>query len=132
MSEQAPDVAIQRAYYAGGSHTLDPAEGVRGSHDFPIAQLKGYLDLWATLEAPTTLWTKYGVRSWEYTNIGGLSSGGTGPTTADQALIPDNIKKARYNLYLVFHDGSYGVHNANHTIDLLDAAETWIVQELNP
>lgn len=97
-----------------------------------IAQLKGYLDLWATLEAPTALWSKYGVRSWEYTTIGGLSSGGSGPTTAEQALIPDKIKKARYNIYLVFHDGSYGVHNANHTIDLLDAAEQWIVQELNP
>lgn len=97
-----------------------------------IAQIKGYLDLWATEESPTALWTKYGVRSWEYTTIGGLSSGGSGPTTADQALIPENIKKARYNLYIVFHDGSYGVHNPRHTIGLLDAAETWIAEEFNP
>lgn len=96
-----------------------------------ISQIKGYLDLWATINAPSALWNKYGVRSWEYTTIGGLSSGGTGPTTAEQALIPDTIKRARYNLYLVFHDGSYGIHNPNHVIDLLDAAEAWIEEEFN-
>ena len=26
-------------------------------------------------------------------------------------LIPDNIQKARFNLYLVLYDGSLGVHN---------------------
>ena len=43
MSDLPPDTALQRAYYASGAHTLDPVEGIAGSHDLPIALLKGYL-----------------------------------------------------------------------------------------
>jgi hypothetical protein len=45
-------------------------------------------------------------------------------------LVPDNIKKARFNLYLVLYDGSYGVHNPAYSQLLLDAAEDWVAQEL--
>ena len=91
---------------------------------------KGQLDEWAATKAPASLWTKYGTRAWEYTTPGDLSPGGPGPTTAEQALIPVNIQKARYNLYLVLYDGSYGVHNINYTITLLDATDGWIQEEL--
>ncbi len=96
-----------------------------------IEQLKQALDLWATSKAPEALRTKYGVRAWEYTVPGELSSGGAGPTAAEQAQVPDAIKKARFNLYLVKYDGSYGVHNGPHAIKLLDAARSWIQEELN-
>lgn len=56
-----------------------------------------------------------------------MSSGGSGPTTAEQnQYVPDEIKKARFNLYLVFYDGSFGVHNAPYDIELLSAANAWV------
>jgi hypothetical protein len=99
-----------------------------------VQQIKTWLNLWATTKAPTALQTKYGVRAWEYSTPGTLSNPpgvtNAGPTTAEQAQIPNNIKKARFNLYLVLYDGSYGVHNGPHAITLLDAAESWLQQEL--
>jgi len=84
--------------------------------------------------------------AWEYTTPGGLSwqtnSSGwvtswsltnsvnfTGPNAAGQALIPDNIKKARFDLYLVLNDGSFGVHNPFFALNLLYSAENFIIQE---
>ena len=96
-----------------------------------IQQLKGYLDLWATTKAPLALRTNYGAMAWEYTTPGTLSTGTVGPSSSEQSQIPVNIRKARFNLYIVFHDGSFGVHNGPYTIALLDAARTWIQQELN-
>jgi hypothetical protein len=95
-----------------------------------IDQLKFELDFWASSRAPMQLWTNYGVRSWEYTLPGDLSPGGSGPSAADQALVPVNIQKARFNLYIVLYDGSYGVHNVIYATTLLDTAENWILDEL--
>ncbi|MCL4785879.1 MAG: hypothetical protein KJ070_03665 [Verrucomicrobia bacterium] len=96
-----------------------------------ISQVKAALDLWATTKAPDQLRTNYGVLAWEYTVPGDLSSGTAGPTTALQAQIPDGIKKARFNLYLVKYDGSYGAHNPLYSLDLLDLAAGWVLEELN-
>lgn len=100
-----------------------------------IQLVKNSLDQWATNKAPETLRNKYGVRAWEYTNPGALSNppGVTnlGPTTTEQSLVSTNIQKARFNLYLVLHDGSYGVHNPLYSIKLLDTARTWVQGELN-
>ena len=73
---------------------------------------------------------KYGTRAWEYTTPGALSPGGPGPDTAEQALIPANIQKARFNLYIVLYDGSFGTHNGLYAITLLDTAQNWVYQEL--
>jgi len=97
-----------------------------------IAVIQSGLDEWATSKAPPALRAKYGTRAWEYTTPGELSPGGPGPTKAEQALIPDNIKKARFNLYIVLQDGSYGVHNGPLATTLLDAAYEWVQAELNP
>lgn len=94
-----------------------------------IRQTKSYLDYWATMAAPPEL-QKYGVYAWEYTTPGDLSPGGSGPSQADQALIPDEIKKARFDLYLVLYDGSYGVHNGPYDIQLLQAANYWVLGQL--
>ncbi len=104
------------------------------------------MNRWAATKAPAALRTN-GVVAWEYTTPGGLtwttnSAGNvtswsldkpvnfTGPNTAGQALIPDQVKRARFNLYLVLNDGSFGVHNPTFAINLLSAAEVWMVQVL--
>jgi hypothetical protein len=100
-----------------------------------IQQVKASLDQWATNSTWSTnnsaLSSKYATRVWEYTNPGDLSPGGTGPDASEQASIPDNIKKARFNLYLVLYDGSYGLHNGPHTLTLLTAAQNWVQEELS-
>ena len=96
-----------------------------------VQQVKAALDLWATTKAPASLQAKYGNLAWEYTNPGDLSAPGQGPSAAEQALIPTNIQKARFNLYLVYHDGSFGVHNGPFTIELLDTALNWVAAELD-
>ena len=96
-----------------------------------VHTIKTGLDLWAITKAPDSLRTKYGTRAWEYTNPGDLSPGGSGPSTSEQALVPGNIQKARFNLYLVLYDGSFGVHNAPFAVTLLDTAQTWVEEELS-
>jgi hypothetical protein len=102
--------------------------------------VKDGLDQWATNKAPAEI-RHYGALAWEYQNAGQLSSpDGTlsgpvsdpnNPANDEQKYIPTNIKKARFNLYLVINDGSYGVHNGPYAITLLEAAQDWIQTELN-
>ena len=99
--------------------------------DFGIDAVKNLLDLWGTSVAPEMLRTNYGALSWEYTSPGDLEpSGSSGPTTAEQALIPDDIKKARFNLYLVLYDGSLGVHNGPYALALLQTARDLVEAQL--
>ena len=96
-----------------------------------VNSIKSDLDTWAATKAPESLRTKYGSRAWEYTNPGELSPGGPGPNATEQALIRDNIKIARFNLYLVVNDGSVGVHNPQYCLQLLLFASDRVQQELN-
>ena len=96
-----------------------------------VNAIKSDLDTWAATRAPESLRTKYGSRAWEYTNPGDLSPGGLGPSGTEQALIPDSIKKARFNLYLVVYDGSVGVHNPVYCLRLLNLAQAWVREALN-
>lgn len=95
-----------------------------------LARVKTLLDTWGASAAPAPLRAKYGPLSWEYSPAGDLSPGGPSPTSAEQALIPDLIKKARFNLYLVQYDGSHGLHNPPFAATLLQAAEDWVQQAL--
>jgi hypothetical protein len=102
-----------------------------------IQQTKSYLDLWATNTAVAStnaalaaMARQYGTLAWEYTTSGDLSMGAAGPDATGQALIPDDIKMARFDLYLVLYDGSYGVHNGPYDIELLEAAQRWIESEM--
>jgi len=99
-----------------------------------INLVKGMLDKWASTKAPDALRAKYSSLAWEYTTIGDLSTPTatvkTGPTASEQNAVPDGIKQARYNLYLVAHDGSLGVHNGKYTRYLLEVAETKVTAEL--
>ena len=98
-----------------------------------ITELVGLLTQWAVSNSPPVLRTNYGALAWEYTAPGTLSNAGTnaGPSSARQAFIPDPIKQARFNLYLVFHDGSLGAHNGTYARFLLDNARTNVVFELS-
>ena len=102
-----------------------------------IQETVSYLNLWATNSATgstnaalAALARQYGTLTWQYTTNGDLSTGATGPDAAGQALIPDDIKMARFDLYLVLYDGSYGVHNGPYDIELLEAAQRWIESEM--
>jgi nitrate/TMAO reductase-like tetraheme cytochrome c subunit len=97
-----------------------------------IGGVTNMLNTWAAAQAPPALRAKYGNRAWEYTTPGNLSSGGPGPNAQEQLLIPENIRKARFNLYVVQNDGSISVHNPQYAVSLLAQAEAWIEAELNP
>jgi hypothetical protein len=101
-----------------------------------IESVRALLDRWAATKAPADLQAKYGRLAWEYSTPGQLSNPSSdsairGPTAAEQAQIPDAIKQARMNLYLVEHDGSYGVHNGGYARHLLRVATTNINTELS-
>lgn len=100
-----------------------------------MSEIKGLLDQWAMNKAPDALRQKYGGAGWEFGVLGSLSTppaGVTaGPNATEQKLIPDAIKQARYNLYLVENDHSYGVHNGNYTRFLLQVARDKANSALN-
>ncbi|MGA2749021.1 MAG: multiheme c-type cytochrome [Verrucomicrobiota bacterium] len=117
-------------------HPVEPqllAQDWQAAVSDQIQEVKFGLDYWAansTNAAVKALWTKYGDLAWEYSTPGQLSVGGPGPDAAEQAQIPVNIQKARFNMYVVLSDGSLGVHNALYAVDLLDAAENWVEDEI--
>ena len=61
-----------------------------------------------------------GVLSWEYSSSGG------GPSTAGQAKIPDNIKKARFIYYYVEAGGGNGAHNPDFVREALQYALDYV------
>jgi hypothetical protein len=94
-----------------------------------VQALKLDLDYWATNNAPAAL-RAYGANAWEYTTTNEFSLGGPGPDAAAQALIPVNIQKARFNIYVILSDKSLGIHNPEYCVTLLQNAEAWIDGEL--
>jgi hypothetical protein len=151
MQPGAPPASLHSHTFAVASHDVclnchleDPGSTGPGISN-EVTTVIVLLNNWAATRG-AALQTN-GVVAWEYTTPGGLilqtnslgyATGWTrldpvnysGPSAADQALIPDNIKKARFNLYLVVNDGSLGVHNWIFALNLLSAAENMIYQEL--
>ncbi len=81
-----------------------------------MGKVKAGLIVWAAERAPAEI-RKYGTLAWEYDNAGQLSnplglSTIRGPVSNsdsakdEQKYVPTNIKKARFNLYLVLHDAA--------------------------
>jgi hypothetical protein len=94
--------------------------------DLEMMATEALLDQWATDYADPAIKTNYGTLAWEYRPAGDLNPGENGPTLEEQqAYIPSEIKMARFNLYVVRYDGSMGVHNPLHALDLL-----WYAQDL--
>jgi len=93
-----------------------------------IAEVTALLNQWATNKAPAAL-HKYGQYAWEYTSAGAISnpngvSSIVGPSSSDQTNLPPAILQARFNLYMVNNDGSFGVHNGLYAEHLLNVAKT--------
>ncbi len=63
---------------------------------------------------------------WEFTVAGQLSPGKVGPGVAGQNRTPAEIKQARFLIYLVEHDASYGVHNPTYARHLIRTAQELI------
>ena len=131
------EVASYQLCYNCHNNPAGLVQFVTNSISTQIQQTKSYLNLWATTVAPAStnaalaaMAKQFGSLSWEYTSPGSLSTGTTGPSTAQQALIPNDIKMARFDLYLVYYDGSFGVHNGPYDIELLQSAQSWIEGEL--
>jgi hypothetical protein len=122
---------------ATGCHTSESVAqvlwtGAQSESKAAIQNVKDLLDNWALTKASEPLREKYGALAWEYAVAGQLSNpngepGITGPTNAEQSGIPDEIKKARFLLYMVEHDGSYGIHNGDYSRFLLNEAETLVL-----
>jgi hypothetical protein len=95
-----------------------------------ITQVTTALNTWATTKAPAIdpAFAGFGAKAWEYQNAGDLSGGGSGPGSTLQAKIPQVIKDARFNLYLVAYDQSYGVHNLPYSRYLLEVAKMRVAQ----
>ena len=117
----------------GGCHTSGWPDYV----DYQVQttnNITGVVDLlnrWATNNAPAifTNYSKYGLDSWEYTSPGSLGVAGTGPSTADQLLLPAVIQQARFDVYMAFSDGSLGVHNPTFIPLLLKDAESKVLSQ---
>ncbi len=120
-------------------HTPEEAEAFIGftqrDTQAKMKELKDLLDTWGATKSPEPLRTKYGKLAWEYQNAGALSQPSTGPsvtgpTSAEQTAVPDQIKQARFFLYMVKQDGSYGVHNGRFARDILKEARKLVEGQL--
>lgn len=121
-------------------HTAEEAEVFVGFRQrntkAAITEVVALLRTWGATKSPEALRAKYGTNTWEFATAGQLSprpAGTTGaysPTTAEQSQIVNEIKKARYMLYMVEHDGSYGVHNARFSTGILDEAKKLVKAQL--
>lgn len=119
----------------GGCHTTGYPDWV----DFQLTttntlrNVVALLNQWANDKAPAILGAAYNTslqNSWEYTSPGSLASlPNSGPSSANQLLLPTNILQARFDAYEVFSDGSFGVHNPTFIPLLLSDAETKILSQ---
>ena len=146
----APNYAVCARCHGSSATNASVATGWSSYLSNQVSLLVYNLNRWSATKAAPTLRTN-GAVAWEYTAPGGLtwqtnnagyvtgwalsnSVSFTGPNAAGQSLLTSNypnILKARFNLYLYLKDGSAGVHNPIYAYLLLDAAETWVTQELS-
>ncbi len=113
-----------------------------------IVRVASLLNQWALTEAPAILQTNYAQLAWEFTSPGVLgtpdskhkvgppsaysSKFGTQPSGTNdnmQLQIPQDIRMARYDLYMAYNDQSIGVHNPTYVQALLDDAATRVSRQ---
>jgi PKD repeat protein len=110
-------------------------QGTQTTTSNSIISVVNLLNQWATNNGPALFGTNYPnylQNAWEYTTPGSLATiTNPGPSKTDQLLLPNAIKQARFNLYMVKNDGSYGVHNPGYVPFLLSDATTKVNVQLN-
>jgi PKD repeat protein len=122
----------------GGCHTggVPDVESTQINTTNNLTRLVDLLNQWATNKAPALLGsTAYNAskeNSWEFTTPGGLAGlTNAGPSSANQLKLPEAIRQARFNAYMVLSDGSLGVHNPGYLRFLLTDAETKILSQFD-
>jgi len=111
--------------------------------DAEVNYTKRLLDAWGMSPNVPPEIASYGALAWEYDFAGTLSNpegsntirgprSSSNPALDEQRYVPEFIKKARFNLYLVDYDGSMGVHNIWHALDLLYYAQDLIADAAGP
>jgi len=120
----------------GGCHTSGAPDyidyGIENSN--VVVSMADLLNSWATNNGPAIFpgtYNNYQQNSWEYTTPGGLGSSITaqGPSATDQLLLPTNILQARFDVYMVYADGTYETHNPTLIPLLLKDAETKVMSQ---
>lgn len=100
-----------------------------------LKRVVSLLNQWATNKAPAILgagtYANHLQNSWEYTVIGGLATiTNAGPSGTNQRdKLPDAIKQARFNAYMVKQDGSYSIHNPRYANALIADAESKVLSQ---
>jgi hypothetical protein len=120
----------------GGCHTSGYPDylGTQAKTSHNITRMVDLLNRWATNNAPAILgltdYNKSKQNSWEFTTPGVLAGiTNAGPAATNQTKLPDVIRQARFNLYMVRNDGSLGVHNPTFTPLLLKDTEAKILSQ---
>ena len=94
------------------------------------------LNQWATNNGPALFganYPNYLQNGWEFTTPGSLATiTNPGPSKTDQPKLPDAIKQARFDLYMVQNDGSFGVHNPTYIPFLISDAANKVSGQINP
>jgi hypothetical protein len=103
-----------------------------GQFAFQRDLTKNLLDLWATTRNTSSWAANYERLGSEFTAPGDLSNPSGSPSVVGPTTqISQGIKDARFNLYLIEHDASKGIHNAPYARYLLGVAQDKVNTELN-
>ncbi len=131
--------------------TFNSKAAVSNSMDRVVSLLKQ----WGSTVAPAILRTNYGTCAWEYPSplayFGAKSTNGAGkvfsvgppkaynpafglvPSGTNDNLqlstVPQDIRTARFSLYWIYEDQSYGVHNPTYVKSLLADAESRVMNQ---
>lgn len=125
----------------GGCHN-STSHGTPGAPDYVdyaiensnlVISVADLLNRWATSNGPAlfpSTYNNYLQNSWEYTSPGSLASiTNSGPSTSDQLLLPIAIQQARFDIYMVDSDGTFGAHNPTFIPLLIRDAETKVISQ---
>ena len=118
-----------------------------------MARVVSLLNQWATNMAPDILRTNYAQLAWEFPSPGAFGTKSTnngvkytvGPPSAYKpalgaipsgtndnlqlSTVPQDIRIARFSLYVIYEDQSLGVHNPTYVSSLLADAETRVMNQ---
>jgi hypothetical protein len=115
-----------------------------------ITRVVSLLNQWGTNLAPAILRTNYGQLSWEFPSPGSLGTKITGKFTVGPpsaysyafgafpvgtndnlqlSTVPQDIRIARFSIYMIWRDQSLGIHNPTYVKALLADAESRVFNQ---